>query len=72
MYFMLFFKKLLIIFVGIEYIDFTNISLFCMLHLLLFGENPQPCITEKIVKNCVYEALLLFFFTETLQIICIC
>ena len=54
-YFMLFLKnltknsekKLLIKFVLIEQINFRNICFFCMLHLLLLGKNPKPCMAYK-------------------------
>ena len=74
-YFMLFLKnltknlkkKLVIMFVWMEYINFTNISFFYMLHLfvfLLFGKTPQPCMV-------VYEAPPLLLSPKHL-IICIC
>ena len=40
-------KKLVIKFVLMEYINFTNISFFCILYILLLGKTPQPCMAGK-------------------------
>ena len=45
-------KKLVIMFLLIKQINFTHIFIPCMLHLLLSGKTPQPCMAgEKLLMK---------------------
>ena len=50
--------------------NFTSISFFCILYLLLLWKAPQPCMAGE--ELCLRTHPHLYFFPETLQIICIC
>ena len=76
-YFMLFLKnftknlkkKLVIKFVLMEQINFTNIFFSAFYIFCHWGKLSSHAWPER---NCVYEPPPLFFFPETLLIICIC
>ena len=62
-------KKLMIMFILIEYISFAHIFFFLLATSFVIGRNSP---TMHGWREIVYEAVLFFFFPKTLQIVFVC